>query len=170
MTRLKTVGRFLLSMLYMRFLFFFAFAYPVSLLSATFGHQEDVSSMQPLSFESFFPSSSLTKMLSLCMQAYGDLLAMRSSCGQQPFASTSALSLAAYEKLEELDVCLQKCIRQERLRALEDVEFLLAVLEKMERVCQVLILCSPSDEGLSSVETKIKQLQAKFEMVLVQAG
>lgn len=170
MTKLKTMGRFLLSMLYMRFLFFFAFAYPVSLLSMAFGRKEEVSTVQPLSFESFFPSSSLTKMLALCMQAYGDLLALRSSCAQQPFASTSAVSLSAYEKLEQLDACLQKYIMQERLRALEDVEFLLAVLEKMERVCQVLILCSPSDDGLSLVETKIKQLQVKFEMVLAQAG
>ncbi|PKN03661.1 hypothetical protein CVU75_01125 [Candidatus Dependentiae bacterium HGW-Dependentiae-1] len=170
MSTVKTILRFLLSMLYVRVLLCFAFAYPVpSLASLSFPAIASPDN-QRIPFEALFPSSPLTKMLAFCMQAYGGLLALRSTCAQQEFQSTSAVSLSAYEKLEQLDACLRVSVAQGQLGALEDVEFLLGVLEKMERVCQLLILCSPSDDGLLLVEFKLGQLQKKLAAVLTGAA
>jgi hypothetical protein len=144
---------FLLGMLYMRVLFLFTFAY----------------SEQPVVFESFFPTSPLTQVLALCMQTYGSLLAMRYTCSYEG-ADAAVLSKSdVSKKLLCIETILEKVFAEELVKNLEDIEFLVGVLEKMEHVCQLLQLCAPADEELRNIEQKIVLVQKKIELFLAQS-
>lgn len=152
--------RFLLSVLYMRFLFFFSFAYP-----ATEPVHNDC-----ISFESLFPTSPQKKMLALCMQAYGELLAMRDVCTQRTQHDVYIESRAIYVQLEQFEEYLYLGMQQERVGCLEDFEFLLAVLGSMQRICQTVIVCAPADTELIHVEAKLETLQKTVEALLIHAA
>ena len=121
---------------------------------------------QEVAFESLLPASRATRIVALSMQAYGDLLALRSMCGYEDAGAARDACIAINEKLMCFDADFSLLVKTGQLVNVEDVEFLAGVIEKMAQVCQLILLCAPQDEGLLAIKSTLAVLQEKIAALL----
>lgn len=124
----KRVVQYGIGMLYVRSLLFFSFVYAPDL-------------NQAVSFDTVFPANQFANVLSICMQAFGDIQLLQQAAlpDHEPVGMQRDMYDLFYGRVSRLQAAVAMMLHDEQPEVLDDVEYLVGVLDQMARTLAELV-------------------------------